>query len=509
MPELSGLIGAAGPIAALLAPVVALLFVALRLRKRLPYPHELLSPRDDSKPMAVLFRSLRLYYDAAIDAACAVIVGLALTGYPQPESRRGPATILDCSLSMLSGMRGDRPLDEAARLILSDDTLRSSTLFALGWDPVKREHRLVDLTELMESIESPQELALALESSEAFLSADFSLVPKLTRRGYGDLTLITDDGAIKGTGVKLRTLSTKPPNYILPASAIWDEDQQRGVVRFVAAGGAAITALWELAGDGSLSRAKPEDYTIVPGPSGFELSFAEAGLWAVQWEGRILPFEAPGRPAPLSAKGAFASRLVAVLGPIGVAAGAETASNDYQNRRTGLSDDGVIVRDGGGANTRGVLSVSTVKTEPAVLPPRLTLGAIVAAGIDRRADLPLGSAALSSPEAAIPFWVARAARVPAAKSESGPRGRPIRVGDGFLYPARPGRRASLDLPPAEEYAPRGRGIIVTAGAAPEGRLIVALLLATLYGLKLALARKFRGSTTRGSWRPGTSPRNPA
>jgi hypothetical protein len=487
MPEFQGLPGAAGPVAALLVPVVLLLFVALRLRKRLRYPHDLLSPRNDSRPMAALLRSLRLYYDTAIDATCAVIIGLALSGYPEPAARRGPATILDCSLSMISGMRGDRPLDEAARLILSDESLRGSTLFALGWDPVKREHRLLDLTKTLEGSESPQDLVLALESSEAFLSADFSLVQELTRRGYGNLTLLTDDGSVEGIGVTVRTLTAKPPKYLLPASAAWDEDRQRSVVRFVTAGGAAITALWELAGDGSLSRAKPEDYTILPGPSGFELWFAEAGLWAVQWRDRILPFEAPGRPAPISAHGAFSERLVAALGPIGEDGGASAGS-------TYGRDEGVVVRDGKAAGESGGLSVSRVQKDPAVLPPRLTLGAVVAAGIDRRADLPLGAAALASPEAAIPFWVARAAYGADPESRLASRSRPVRVGDGFMYPARGGRRASLAVPPPGEYAPTGRRVIVTAGNQPDRRLIVALALTLLYGLKLALARKFRAAS---------------
>jgi len=508
MPELpglagvAGLAGAAGPVAALLVPVVMLLFVALRLRKRIRYPHELLSPRDDSKPMAALLRSLRLYYDTAIDAACAVIVGLALAGYPEPAPHKGPATILDCSLSMLSGMRGDRPLDEAARLILSEETLRNSTLFALGWDPARREPRLVDLTETLEDIESPQELALVLESYEAFMSADFSLVSGLTSQGYGGLTLITDDAAVTGTGVTVRTLSPKLPQYLLPASAAWDEDRQRSIVRFVAAGGASITALWKLAADGGLSRAKPEDYRILPGPAGFELSFEEAGLWAVQWGGRILPFEAPGRPAPISARGAFSERLVTALGPI------------VRNSGVPGKERGVIVRDGGGAGKKGFMSVSSITEEPAVLPPRLTLGAVVASGVDRRADLPLGRASLASPEAAIPFWIARAASVAGTDSGSARLSRPVRVGDGFLYPARGGQPASLAVPPPWEYAPSGRRVIVTAGAHPDRRLFVVLVLALLYGLKLMLAGKFRGARTRESRAqpfssPGTSPRSQA
>jgi len=487
MPDPAAFLDAAGPIAALLAPVVALLFVALRLRKRLRYSHELLSPRDDKKPSAVLLRTLRLYHDAAIDAACAVIVGLALAGYPRPEPRRGPATVLDCSLSMLSGMRGDRPLDEAARLLLSDGSLRNSTLFALGWDPASGRHTLRDITETLENSTTPQELAAALESSEAFLSSEYGLVASLAGRGYGAVSLVTDDGAAEGVGVELRTLAARPPRYLLPASATWDDDLGRSVVRFVAAGGAAISALWELSADGRLSRAKPEDYAIVPAPSGFELSFPEPGLWAVQWEGRILPFRAPGRPGQLRSDGDFANRIARALGSI--------ASPEPGTARAGSGDkNGAVITDGGGSGRPGIVSVSRATTEPCVMPPRSTLGAVVAAGLDRRSDLSLGRAALASPEAALPFWLARQARSAGPEPAPGRQPRPVRVGDGFLYPESPGYPAALAVPPPGEYAPSGRRVIVSAGPLPDRRFLVALALAALYALKLALHRLLRSGT---------------
>lgn len=77
MPDM---LAAIGPIAAPLTPVVGLLFVALRLRRRLSYPHELLPARNERSPATALFRWLRLYFDTLIDAVCAVLVGLALTG---------------------------------------------------------------------------------------------------------------------------------------------------------------------------------------------------------------------------------------------------------------------------------------------------------------------------------------------------------------------------------------------------------------------------------------------
>lgn len=482
MPDAAGLLGAVGPVSAALAPVVLLLLVALRRRRRVVYPHQLLTPRDDRAPAAALFHALRLHYDTAIDAACAVIVGLAIAGYPAPAPRKGPAVAIDASRSMLAGLRGDRPLDEAARLLFSDERLRGQAVFALGWDPRTRRHTARDLTEALEASESPQEFAMAVESSESFTSADYGLLSELSARGYGGLTLITDDATVAGRGVDVRTLAAKPPHYLAIASAAWDDERERSVARFVTAGGAGLESLWELGADGSMRRAKPEDYDILPGPSGFELSFKGPGLWAAQWRGGMLPFAAPGRPEPLSASGAYAGRIVAALGSIGSTTPA----------RSGAA--GIAVRDGGGAGEDGFISVARADGEQYVVPPRQTRGAVVAAGMDRKADLALGEAALASPEAAIPFWLARAASGTAVSPAraTGRRTTPVRVGDGFLYPAAGDRPAFVVAPPPGEYAPSGRRTVVEAGTLPDGRLLLALALAALYGLKLWLASRLRG-----------------
>ncbi|MBU0926111.1 MAG: hypothetical protein KKA67_00020 [Spirochaetes bacterium] len=483
MPEPGSIAAAAGTVAALLVPVVLLLFVALRMRRRVRYPHGLLLPKDDSRPSAALFRALRLYYDAAIDAACAVVAGLAIAGALRPIPLKGAATVIDASLSMLSGMRGDRPLDEAARLAFSDEALRGSRLFALGWDPRTTRHTLRDVSGDLDASDSPQAFAARLEASEAFVSADYGLVGGLIGRGYDSVVFITDDASVEGLGIEIRALAPKAMRYAIRSSAAWDDERGRSVVRFVTAGGASIEGLWRVHDDGSLSRAKPEEYYVLPSPSGFELSFSGEGLWAVQWDGRFTPFVAPGRPGALAAKGEFASRVVSALGPIGAPG------------RVSAEEGALVVREGGKAGARGYVSISRARLEPCVLPPRLTLGAVVAAGQDRKADLALGGAALASPEAAVPFWALRAGAGLASRPgderprRAGPE--PVRAGEGFLYPA--SERVRLVAPPASEYAPSGPRSLVKAGPPAEGRLAVAVVLALLYGLKLWLSRRLRGA----------------
>lgn len=477
MPEssvLAGMIAAAGPIAALLIPVVILLFVALRLRKKLRYPHGLLYPHIERKRNAALPRTLRLYFDVLIDSACAIIIGLAIAGSLRPARQRGPATVIDTSLSMIRGIRGDRPLDEAARLIFSDESLLASSIFSLGWDPVARSPYLRDVTNILASSSSPQAFVLALESTEAFMSADYSLVSGLSRRRWSDITLISDDAALQSAGITIQSMAARPPRYLYPASAAWDRELERGVVRFVSGGGVSLEALWRVADDGSLERARPEDYSLASGPSGFELSFDTQAVWAVQWDGHILPFLSPAKTARVSSVGTFSARIVDALGPI---------ASRQADKPLARGEKGLTIRDSGGAGIPAYISLAKTETEPFLIPPRLTLGQVVAAGYSRNSDLALGPAALSSVETVIPFWLAMNSHT---NEEPRPRTRPIRVGEGFLYRRDDGLAPLLVVPAIEEYAPSQKRVLVRKGIEADGRLVITLMLAALYGLKLWL-----------------------
>ncbi|MBN2873822.1 MAG: hypothetical protein JXM71_01910, partial [Spirochaetales bacterium] len=139
-----------------------------------------------------------------------------------------------------------------------------------------------------------------------------------------------------------------------------------------------------------------------------------------------------------------------------------------------------------------------------VMPPRTTLGAVVAAGFDAQADIAMGRAALASREASYPFWISRVSSSSAARSEPGGQWAtqyqriPIRVGDGLLYAARNGGADLLVVPPVDEYA--GTTVATIAPLEPYGgrRYVVALALAALYALKLALSLLFYGLRYRST-----------
>ncbi len=494
MPEL---LAALGPIAALLLPVVGLMFVALRLRRRISYPHELLPVRSDRSPAAALFRMIRLYLDTVIDAACAVLIGLALTGWPRAAMPDREAVVIDTSLSMAAGMRGARPLDEATRIaatmVASD---RGGTdVYVLGWDPVTREPTLESKSRLLDEKGDPVALATALDGSESFMSVSYDRLADLQRR-YRSTTVVTDAPVAETPWLHVRRLQAAPERYLYVASSGWDDAASRSVVRFIAAGGAALTALWEVFDDGSMARAKPEDYRIAPSDSGFSLSFGRAGIWAVQWQGHMMPFEAPGAPGAYRADGDFASAIAAALYPPAA-------------RSSAWRDIAVTIRDGGGRDRPGSLSVVRATHEDWVLDPANTLGAVVAAGFDRHADLALGPAALAAPQTSLPFWLARAASVRRITGNAGIAGTAVvprqatavRVGDGFLYVRHGQTPAALIVPPLDEYAHDPRPIVVRPKRGGDARLVLALVLALLYGAKL-LAARYTAAARRRAVRPG-------
>lgn len=498
---------ALGPIAALLIPVLGLMFVALRLRRRLRYPHELLPSHNERSPATALFRMIRLYFDTIIDATCAVLVGLALTGWPHDATPKREAVVIDASLSMASGMPGARPLDEATRVastILAGGGGGGGgvDVFVLGWDAVTRSHTLESKSRVLAEKGDPVALAAAIDGQEAFMSVSYDMLADLQRR-YRSVTLVTDAAVDETPWLRVHRLQAAPERYLYVASSTWDDAENRSVVRFVTAGGAALSALREVFDDGSLARAKPEDYRIDPSDGGFSLSFRRAGLWAVQWQGHVLPFEAPGAPGAYRADGDFSSMIAAALYPSAERYG-DSSSQEIA----------VTIRDGGGRNRSGAISMMRAEREEWVLDPAHTLGAVVAAGYDRRADMALGPAALSAPQTAMPFWLARAAstRRIAGNTVSG-RATAVRVGDGFLY-VRPGQAPlALVIPPIAEYAHDPHPMVVLSKRSNDARQLPALVLALLYGVKLLAARYAaavrRVAVRSGRASPGNAPQNQA
>jgi len=248
MPE--GLLPALGWAAGLLSPVLVLLFVALRLRRKARYPHELLAPGGRTVRADFLPRTFRLYYDAVIDGLCALAIAAAIAGFPGPRDR-GTALVLDCSRSMLAGVAGNRPLDEAVRLALSEE-YTGAELFVLGFDPERARPSLGRLPASARLASTPDALAAALEASVTFFSVDYGLMGRLVRRGYTDIVLLTDELGPAASGFTARESGFREGAAVHAATRSWSGG--RSVSRWVVSGGAAPTGLRRVEAGGALAR---------------------------------------------------------------------------------------------------------------------------------------------------------------------------------------------------------------------------------------------------------------
>jgi hypothetical protein len=472
MPEFSAWL------AALLTPVLFLMFVALRTRRRRAYPHGLLAPSRRNTAASLLLRSFRLFFDSLIDALAALLIALALSG-AGPRAAGKSAVALDCSRSMLWGTAGGRALDEAALWLYANAP--DAELFLLSADYASGAPVLRKAGRLRRESAGPAELVARLEASEPFLGLDYALLSTLATRGYSDLTLLTDELGPEAAGFRAIEFGWRQARALYPVSA--RVEPEGAYLRWLALGGAVPLALYGLGRGGILTEAEASGWAISAEPDGFTLFLREAGEYLLRWDGGELAFRAPAPPG-LSAKGALASQLAPLL-----------AAPD-----AGKSEAGRLsLRDGGGRSRPGSLSLARSGEENLVMAPWRVMGQAVAAGFDARADLALGPAAFASAEAALALWTAWQARaedfVDLRASGAGTVGAQSRLGESVALLG-PGPREAAPLmallaPPPEEYWEPLPGAVIDAGARRGGRLPAALALALLYGLKLYLSKRLR------------------
>lgn len=473
MPELGAWL------AALLAPVLLLMFVALRTRRRRSYPHELLALSRGKSAASLFLRSLRLFYDSAADAICAVIIALALSGACAGGGRGKGAVVLDCSRSMLWGPAGGRALDEAALWLYAnapdDELYILSADYASGFPVLRSAERL-----RAESA-GPAEFVARLEATEAFLGLDYGLLAGLAKRGYGKVTLLTDALGPDAAGFTAIELGWRQARALYPVSA---RVEPEGVyLRWLELGGASPLALYTLGSGGFVIRAEASSWSMEEEADGFTLFLRDAGEYLLRWDGGEIAFRAPGAPG-LRVQRALSSRL----GPLLAAPSPEPATGP-----------GLSLRDGGGRAKPGRLSIARSEADGLVMAPWRVMGQAVAAGYDARADLAFGPASFSSAESVAALWTAWQARaesiVDLRAAKAGAVGSSLRMGDSIAIldkgPRESAQVKALLAPPPEEYWEPLPGGLVDAGRRRTGRAAAALALALIYGLKLYLSKRLR------------------
>ncbi|HOX32746.1 MAG TPA: hypothetical protein PLB91_10465 [Spirochaetales bacterium] len=485
----------------LLAPVAALLFLSFLRSRKLSYPHELLDPEARRGRASLLPRSFRGRYDILADAAIALALALALPSSTPVAGPRGAgggsALVLDCSLSMLRGEPGSRPLDLALERLLSAAATGAegeAEAFALAFDPGLARTRLYPLAELSPSYASRRpgakaaagagRIAEELEARLCFFALDYRALAELGRRGFGSIVLLTDSLGRRAEGIGLVELGFGPGPSAYPSAARYDRASGAWVAALAEAGPRGEVLAFSLdPASGRLSDLPPSRYAIEERPAGRILRFAEAGFYVVALrgpepgQGADLAFRFSPATIACAASGPFSERMASVFPFLERAGAASLALADlgYPRPRAARSLVSAILPEDGGL----------------LLDPALSGGRPVAAGLAPGADFALGPSSLANEDLALAYYNAiaslgRPAFLAWPELGSGPRGgvpRLSRLGSILLAHGPEGPEPLLP-PAAESFEPRGGPPLSIAPAAPR-RWPWALLLAALAAAKLS------------------------
>ncbi len=309
----------------LLIPVAALLFLNLRLSRKITYPHDLLKPAARKGRAAFLFRSFRTYYDVILDSAIAISLAFTLAALPPRVGTGGGrrAVVIDCSRSMLAGIQGKRPLDVAVARLAADKSLAGADRYALAFDPSTARSRLFPLSRILAGPEgeiSGDAAAARLQSSFTFHEIDYSVLQQLPRRGYGDISLLTDLLPFHAYGLRLLESGRNEAFSAYPTAARYDRLAGTWLVAFATKGALAGVelSLWDEV-RAAFFRVAPDKWRIEPRPGGIAIRPAAGGLYRVSISSLTgeadlaFGFRLEGERKAAAATGPFSTRVLAVL----------------------------------------------------------------------------------------------------------------------------------------------------------------------------------------------------
>jgi len=420
----------------LLIPVVLLLFIALRMRKKIVYPHGLILLDKKDKPTDFLMRLMRLYGDLVFDALLAVSIAFFLAGYPQIRQKNS-AVIVDSSLSMTRGFAGARGIDLACREIFNNKEFSSSDFYLLEFDGPSKITRLFLANKLKKDYSSQLSLVKELEKRNQFHSIDYSAVSRLLGKHYKNIALLTDNENLTIDGIEIKLLETARIELSYPAQSFYDSIAGESIIHFYSKDSSRLEQVLYMDGTYGFVPPKPGSFRIEKTPSGFTLRIKDPGIWALQENGGILPFNAPGPGNPAKAEGNLAAKISKIIAPNSPASLPGRPQLTISEKKTGRS--------------RNLLRITIAETETCVFDPAKTLGTLVASGYTKSADITLTPAAFASADSSLAFLTElhRTNQQPyasTAKTDS-----LTRSGDGYIAVKKSGIFALAAGP--EEYFP--------------------------------------------------------
>ena len=463
----------------LLVPVLALLFLNLRLSRKLRYPHDLLKAEDRRGMASFLFRSFRTYYDVLLDGMIAL--ALVFTIAP-PHRHRSAAVVLDGSRSMLGGFFEVRPIEKALRRILTDPDLKGAEPFALVFDAKTARTRLVPIRSYLGA--DVEASILRLREDFDFFAPDYAQLLELREQGYGEITLLTDQLRVKPEGFQAIELGFAVNFAAYPTSVRFDRASEAWLVTLVESGQRVpmILSIWDK-GAGAFTKLPLGRYAIDEGTAGRIVRFPAPGLYLLSFRGPFglddidLPLLLPSRAISATAAGPFSQRMLSVFPDIDRS-----------------SPPSIVLADHGAKVPAGIRSVTTALVPESghhMVDPARTGGALLAVGSVSGTDFALGPSSLKNEDLVLVYDAFLSHRPPAFLTSPPASTRGL-IPAGTAYLAQSGPDLVPLLPPVSQFFEKR----------PEQRLLLpppvswrwpwVLLLALLAALKLILWVRLTG-----------------
>lgn len=463
----------------LLVPVVALLFLNLRLSRKLRYPHDLLRAENRRGAASFLFRSFRTYYDVLLDAAIALAVAFAIA---PPERSRPAAVVLDGSRSMAAGFASERPLDKALKRIRTDPGLQDADPFLLAFDPGSAETRLVPLRELLKASDT-ESAVRQLRETHDFFAPDYGRLAELRQRGYGEITLLTDQLRVKPEGFRAVELGMAVGFTAYPTSVRFDRASGAWLVALAESGPRVPIGVlrWDK-GESQFVRLALDRYAIGEGTSGRIIRFSAPGLYLLSLKGPFgledihLPVLLAPRQVAAAAAGAFSEGMLSVFTEIDRAAQPSVVLVDRGEKAP--------------AGKRTVVTALVSRDGGQVMDPAETGGSLVAAGTAPEADLVLGPSSLKNEDLVLVYDGILARQAPPFLTSPAPGAGPLLpVGTAYLT-----KQGEPLIPPPSQFFEARPGPRLVLPPPASLRWPWVLLLALLTAAKLVLWQRLTGKS---------------
>jgi hypothetical protein len=459
----------------LLVPVAALLFLNLRLSRRLRYPHDLLQAELRRGAASFLLRSFRTYYDVLLDGAMAVVLAFALA---PPQRVRRAAVVIDGTRSMVAGFAAGRPLDKALARLRTDPGLRKAEPFLLAFEPASGKTRLAPIGSLLEDVDA-EGAARRLREAFTFFAPDYATLADLRQRGYGEITLLTDQLRVKPEGFRTLELGMAVQFAAFPAGVRYDRVSETWIVVLVETGPYVPlgVSVWDRAGQ-RFTRMPSGSYVLEEGTAGRVLRFPASGLYLLSLRGPYgqddidLPLLLVPDRVTAEAAGSFSERMLSV----------------FPNVDKGGVPTVVLTDKGAKASGPRFTTALVPGDGELLMDPAAAGGALIAVGTSPGADLTLGPSSLGNEDLVL-IYAAILAQKPAPFLTRAPRG-PLRpVGTAFLT-----EQGTPLLPPPSQFFETRSAPRLVLPAPSSWRWPWIALLGSLAALKLVVWSRLSGKS---------------